>query len=129
MWEQDWYRVSHWSKQINSQENNSIVSFSPVIYFVWPVWPLGHYFMLCISHFVQKRVLALSIFNKEITVYVLIWSERYVSQYILFQWHIAAALVLIEDIIQMWQDACHIWKYCIIKCYQMLVNFTEIDRH
>ncbi len=31
--------------------------------------------------------------------------------------------MLIEDITQMWQDACHIWKYHIIKCYKMLVIF------
>ncbi len=33
-------------------------------------------------------------------------------------------LFLIEDITQMWQDACHIWKYYIIKCYKSLVIFT-----
>ncbi len=26
-----------------------------------------------------------------------------------------------EDITQIWQDACHIWKYYIIMCYKMLV--------
>ncbi len=38
-------------------------------------------------------------------------------------------LVLIEDITQMWQDACHIWKYYIIKYYKMLIIFTYNDRH
>ncbi len=32
--------------------------------------------------------------------------------------------VLIEDITQMWQDAYHICKYYIIKCYKMFVIFT-----
>ncbi len=32
--------------------------------------------------------------------------------------------LLIEDITQMWQDACHIWKYYIIKCYKILVIFA-----
>ncbi len=36
-------------------------------------------------------------------------------------------LVLIADITQMWQDACHIWKYYIKKCYKMLVIFTLDD--
>ncbi len=38
-------------------------------------------------------------------------------------------LVLIEDITLMSQDACHIWNYYIIKCYKMLVIFTNYDRH
>ncbi len=38
-------------------------------------------------------------------------------------------LVLIEDISQMWQVACHIWKYYIIKCYKMHVIVTYNDRH
>ncbi len=38
-------------------------------------------------------------------------------------------LVLIEDITQMWQDACNIWKCYMIKCYKMLVIFTYNDRH
>ncbi len=37
--------------------------------------------------------------------------------------------VLIEDITQIWQDACHIWKYDSINCYKMLVIFTYNDRH
>ncbi len=38
-------------------------------------------------------------------------------------------LVLIEDITQVWQEGCHIWKYYIIKCYKMLVIFTYNGRH
>ncbi len=38
-------------------------------------------------------------------------------------------IVLMEDITEMWQDACHIWKYYIIKYYKMLVIFTYNDRH
>ncbi len=37
-------------------------------------------------------------------------------------------LVLIVDMIQIWQDPCHIWKYYIIKCYKMLVIFTYNDK-
>ncbi len=58
------------------------------------------------------------------TVCVLVGSDRYDSAYISFQWHIAALMCLIEDMAQMWQDACHIWKYYILKCYKMLVIFT-----
>ncbi len=38
-------------------------------------------------------------------------------------------LKLIEDITEMWQDACHIWKHYITKCYKMLVMFTYNERH
>ncbi len=33
-------------------------------------------------------------------------------------------LVLIENITQMWQEACHIGEYYIIKCYKILIIFT-----
>ncbi len=38
-------------------------------------------------------------------------------------------LVLIEDITQMWKDACHIWKYYTIKCYNILVIFMKMTQY
>ncbi len=37
--------------------------------------------------------------------------------------------MLIENITKLWHDACHIWKYYIIKCYKLHVIFTYNDRH
>ncbi len=57
------------TSDVINRGNNSIVSLA-----VWPVWLFGNYFMLYLSDFVQNHVLA-KVF-KEITVCVLVWSDR-----------------------------------------------------
>ncbi len=92
---------------------------------VWSVWHF--YFMLYLSHFVQKLILALSFKRNNSLCISLVRQIGFPIHFISVEHFFP--LVLIEDISQMWQDACHIWKYYIIKYYKMLVIFTYNDRH
>ncbi len=89
---------------------------------VWPVWHFGHYFMLYLSHFVQKLILALSLYRNNSLCISLLRQIGFPIHFISVAQ--CCPLVLTEDITQIWQYACHIWKYYIIKCDKMLVIFN-----
>ncbi len=86
---------------------------------VWPVWHFGHYFMLYRPHVIQKLILALRFYRNNNLCISLVRQISFSIHFISVA-H-SCSLVLTEDITQIWQDVCHIWKYYIIKCYKMLV--------
>ncbi len=86
-----------------------------------PVCVFGYYFILYLSRFVQKLVLVFT----EITVCVLMVRQIGFPLHFISMAHCCPP-VLILDITLMWQDACHIGKYYIIKCCKMLVIYTDI---
>ncbi len=113
---------------INNQRINSIVLFfhkkglMPVISCLTSLtfWSIFHIISI---PFWQKNVFWPQVFKRNNSLCISLVRQIGFPIYFISVAH-CCPLVLMQDITLMWQDACHIFKYYIIKCYKMFAIFT-----